>query len=836
MEHDVLPFFCFPTGVNVRVSGAARSSNDGVTAAANTANEFTFPDNDAAPAAYPSAIGNSRCFAFLLNNNANPQQVLQTSTQTHKFGVCLLVQRSFRDHARGIIVTCEYCICLVSALPFLGFLFHILIQFEATGGLELNAPVRAFESTDDNELFRPPELRMLSEFARRLRSVHVPLFPGARMPADAAGGSPSPDAAPEMTFAALKFAMVVRTGGATPRSSANAALAPGAGQMPNMSPSTGSAATRLRSPSIVATAMSAANMSQPASRLPPCYVASTATGVIKLTTKLMKKNVVGTFRRDLMAPFCSLPAAQRDPNASHATLIPIRPPSPPRSPPRSQYAARAAYCLARALSTGANLTSKRVRRMLPLLEEEREKEACFHTLLWALPVLLRHLTLDQIISVVGWAMTEMRVVVVGKDLAVVSGIVLALINLLRPLKWAGPVIVSLPASLHAFVESPVPLILGMQALPEGFQLQQGILVIDADEPNKDCTIKLDKTDVVVSHTRRPPKANDLKRELAAPGEMILRYSRTRRRTRSGATSISPATVGRPTSPMTTRSVSPYDRTGTDGAALQAPLAADDLFEPPTVILPNELDAAEGSKGQKLMQAVCAFSAAMAAHVEMTVKTAMHMHYEEKKGQRKGKQPTAGPATALKRYSLDAYSSSAIVRGVSRTAKRLSPDRRPQLQRSNSVRADSRHGGLHAWKDNPLNVSTLSSKSFPDADDKAGPSHSPSSPTHDSPVDMPHRRRTNSRSSRNGDHQRTVARAHSSQDVRLSSMLSPAPLAGTPHPPGQNSNRRSIRILSMCTLVLIVALKVPRWPLGGGLQYLRRRPCGTALRRGPAATA
>jgi len=468
MEHVVLPFFCFPTGVNVRVSGAARSSNDGVAAAAAAtaaSTDFALPDNDAAPVAYPSAIGNSRCFAFLLNNNANQRQVLQTSTQTHKFGVCLLVQRSFRDHARGVIVTCEYCICLVSALPFLGFLFHLLIQFEACGGLELNAPVRAYESPDDNELFRPPELRMLSELARRLRSVHVPMFPSARVPPDAAGGgSPSPDAPPEMTFAPLKFAMVVRTGGATPRSSIVAALPSGTGPLPNASPSTSSVATRSRSPSIVATAASAAHnniINQPPSRLPPNYVASTATGVVKPVTKLTKKHVVGTFGRDLMAPFCSLPPVPRDPDAVPATLFPAKPPSPSRS----QYAARAAYGLTRALSSGANLSTKRVRRMIPLLEEEREKEACFHTLLWALPVLLRHLTLDQIISVVGWAMTEMRVVVVGKDLAVVSGIVLALINLLRPLKWAGPVIVSVPASMHAYVDSPVPLILGMQVPP-----------------------------------------------------------------------------------------------------------------------------------------------------------------------------------------------------------------------------------------------------------------------------------------------------------------------------------------------------------------------------------
>ena len=150
-----------------------------------------------------------------------------------------------------------------------------------------------------------------------------------------------------------------------------------------------------------------------------------------------------------------------------------------------------------------------------------------------MPALLRHLTLDQIISAIGCALTEMRVVVVAKDLAVVSGIVLALVHLLRPLKWAGPVIVTLPSSLHAYLESPVPLILGMQSLPEGFYLTQGILVIDPDDPDKERTLKLDQNDVVASHTLRPPKAKDLLKELVVTGAMILKLApRGGRRTRS----------------------------------------------------------------------------------------------------------------------------------------------------------------------------------------------------------------------------------------------------------------------------------------------------------------
>jgi hypothetical protein len=54
-----------------------------------------------------------------------------------------------------------------------------------------------------------------------------------------------------------------------------------------------------------------------------------------------------------------------------ATLFPAKPPSPSRS----QYAARAAYGLTRALSSGANLSTKRVRRIFTWSNQQYH-EAC----------------------------------------------------------------------------------------------------------------------------------------------------------------------------------------------------------------------------------------------------------------------------------------------------------------------------------------------------------------------------------------------------------------------------------------------------------------------------
>ena len=110
-----------------------------------------------------------------------------------------------------------------------------------------------------------------------------------------------------------------------------------------------------------------------------------ATGIVKPSaSRAMKKAIIGLFRRDLMAPFFSLP-----PYANN-----LRPPSFGNVISQgiglnedAAVARTAVLGLSQALSAGLDLTlntsnNKRLRRLMPLLEEEREKEACFHTLLW----------------------------------------------------------------------------------------------------------------------------------------------------------------------------------------------------------------------------------------------------------------------------------------------------------------------------------------------------------------------------------------------------------------------------------------------------------------------
>jgi hypothetical protein len=71
---------------------------------------------------------------------------------------------------------------------------------------------------------------------------------------------------------------------------------------------------------------------------------------------------------------------------------------------------------------------------------------------WALPLLLRHMRIEGVLEMLGCALTEMRLVVVCEDLQLLSAAVLAIVLLLRPLVWAGPLIVTLPAKLYDFVE------------------------------------------------------------------------------------------------------------------------------------------------------------------------------------------------------------------------------------------------------------------------------------------------------------------------------------------------------------------------------------------------
>lgn len=356
-----------------------------------------------------SSIGNSRCFTFLLANNTSNQ-----------FGVCLQLPRTFRDVSKGVIVSCDYCVCVITKLPFLSYIFNLLMQFDALGGMDFTEPVQRLSP---DSMQQPSALRLLIEFARHLRGVRVSIY---RLgPRYFRGDNDYDDDDDDCVKKGFK-----------------SAYQSVAFNMAMRSTIPGGSFSQL---------LDAISLSPLPSQSSSRYI---STSPVTRGKSLTKRSLSGVFRRDLIGTYSALPFT---PPLQHKNSLPAVIPDPPFLPNPKW-------------PVDDNLFGQ--------LEEDREKEVCFHTLLWALPALLRHLPLDQIILAIGCALTEMRVVVVGDDLGVVSGCVLALVNLLRPLRWAGPVIVTLPSSLHAYLESPVPLILGMQSLPEGFKLAPGIIMID----------------------------------------------------------------------------------------------------------------------------------------------------------------------------------------------------------------------------------------------------------------------------------------------------------------------------------------------------------------------
>jgi hypothetical protein len=162
-----------------------------------------------------------------------------------------------------------------------------------------------------------------------------------------------------------------------------------------------------------------------------------------------------------------------------------------------------------------------------LHESERDKEENHFIMSWALPVLLRYLPLDQIMLALGCAMTEMKIIVRFDDFRVISSIILALTQLLKPLRWCLPVIVILPDELSEFVESPVPIIIGLQKIPEYLSSTERYAVIDPEAK----MVYLNAEDNLKANTFYPPHASKLVNYIKGHAEMILKLTKKKKQQR-----------------------------------------------------------------------------------------------------------------------------------------------------------------------------------------------------------------------------------------------------------------------------------------------------------------
>jgi len=100
---------------------------------------------------------------------------------------------------------------------------------------------------------------------------------------------------------------------------------------------------------------------------------------------------------------------------------------------------------------------------------------------WALPKLLRALSLENVLLVLGAALVELQIVFVSPQLRTLSACALGLVSLLRPLRWAGPLVSALPAKMYEYLESPVPLVLGVVSLPLDFAQGDDMILVFVDE-------------------------------------------------------------------------------------------------------------------------------------------------------------------------------------------------------------------------------------------------------------------------------------------------------------------------------------------------------------------
>lgn len=331
VDSNILPAFCFPSGVETTVFRSSRSRQNSLSVAPTSS--VVNPNNSSSlsPNKYPTTSAT--------NNNRNPfpgigkfsspssrrYSFILTGHTITRFGVCYLVKSVFNFPHYSMQVQADYCICIITRFPFFPYLFNLLDQFEHLSGCwELSEPLHPHEEGFPIHA----DLAPIDDLARRFNGLIVPRFNG-------------------------------------------------------------------------------------------------------ITTEEELLDVHSTVR----IPLSSY-------NQTHKTRLNLE-------LNRAMYQT---FYTSLTMNTNATTSIDNNSKLRPLTspndeqEQEREKEMTFHILLWALPILLKYLPLEQIVTALGCAMTEMHIVVQCADVSVMSACVLALLNLLAPFKWVGPIIVTLPST------------------------------------------------------------------------------------------------------------------------------------------------------------------------------------------------------------------------------------------------------------------------------------------------------------------------------------------------------------------------------------------------------
>ncbi|GLE05478.1 hypothetical protein PINS_up014501 [Pythium insidiosum] len=144
---------------------------------------------------------------------------------------------------------------------------------------------------------------------------------------------------------------------------------------------------------------------------------------------------------------------------------------------------------------------------------------------YAAPMLFALLSVDQVLFLLGCLCSERKVLVVSDHANIVSSCVLALITLLDPLQWAGPVITLLPPRLDELLEAPVPLIAGRvsinsAAIPSFSTLNKpmrGVIEMNMDQNN----LCMHEDDLMSYHELKLPGCDALVHELKPQSSLLF---------------------------------------------------------------------------------------------------------------------------------------------------------------------------------------------------------------------------------------------------------------------------------------------------------------------------
>ncbi|RWR97303.1 DENN domain-containing protein [Cinnamomum micranthum f. kanehirae] len=85
--------------------------------------------------------------------------------------------------------------------------------------------------------------------------------------------------------------------------------------------------------------------------------------------------------------------------------------------------------------------------------------------IWSTATVCRALSLESVLALFTGALLEKQVLVVCPNLGVLSAIVLSVIPMIRPFQWQSLLLPILPRKMLAFLDAPVPFIVGVQNKP-----------------------------------------------------------------------------------------------------------------------------------------------------------------------------------------------------------------------------------------------------------------------------------------------------------------------------------------------------------------------------------